>query len=844
MRKVCAYLFVKCTTIYPLMPSFLTRFLFPVAAAWQLAVGSACADPAELLENYCWTCHDEWEEKGNVRLDLLDELPLENRLDLLNKVQEQVYFQQMPPKRKKKQPTAEEREELLAWLASELGKHQASTLEDKLRYPNFANYVDHEKLFSGEITAKPYTPSRRWLVSPQIFIERINAIFGLEGGSRQRSFYGVTVPVILPDHSGVRYYDNTTLNGGHLLTMLTNADWISSKQLRPARVKSGELKNGHFENPKDRWSPRATPAALEAIVLKKGRPTKEEMVADIHAQYQCVLQRKATDEEVRDHYHLLDEAIGLSGNTEGLRQMLISVILKSEFMYRYEFGAGAPDEHGRRMLSPRELSYAIAYALTDQNPDEGLVKAVREGKLQSREDVRREVVRILKDTQSFSGPGAPEINGKGLRSHEVTHPRINRFFREFFGYPNMTKVFKDTPRSGGFYHNAGRGTAGTAGHVIDEADKIVDGIVRADQNVFERLLTTEDYYVYHTRPDAQSAAIIERWREAWEVLKDEPWRENPKEVSLKHEELLKKNLGLKVPQEKRSKGRHDNTLIRLMGYFETTFGRGTNPFIIPPWAHGFRHQYSEIYNLAPSPGSRGKDNGEKGWDFRVEQPVKVPNRKGILTHPAWLLAHSQNTETDPVRRGKWIREKLLAGYVPDVPITVDAQIPEDHHRTLRERLDGVTSKQACWKCHVYMNPLGLTFEMFDDFGRYRTAEALEHPDNLIKEGNGKSSADVFKTVPLDVTGVLEGTGNPALDGEVSDAFELIDRLAQSKRVRQSIIRHAFRYFMGRNEMLSDSQTLIEADEAYVKSGGSFKMVVLSLLTSDSFLYRKQTNPTS
>jgi hypothetical protein len=208
------------------------------------------------------------------------------------------------------------------------------------------------------------------------------------------------------------------------------------------------------------------------------------------------------------------------------------------------------------------------------------------------------------------------------------------------------------------------------------------------------------------------------------------------------------------------------------------------------------------------------------------------------------VAHSQNTETDPVRRGKWIREKLLAGYVPDDTITVDAQNPEDHHRTLRERLDSVTSKEECWKCHVHMNPLGLTFEMFDDFGRYRTDEALEHPENLIKQGDGKTSADLYRTRSLDVTGLLVGTGNPKLDGEVRDAFDLIDRLARSRRVRQSIIRHAFRYFMGRNEMLSDSRTLIEAEEAYVQSGGSFKMVVLSLLTSDSFLYRKESKPTS
>jgi hypothetical protein len=57
-------------------------------------------------------------------------------------------------------------------------------------------------------------------------------------------------------------------------------------------------------------------------------------------------------------------------------------------------------------------------------------------------------------------------------------------------------------------------------------------------------------------------------------------------------------------------------------------------------------------------------------------------------------------------------------------------------------------------------------------------------------------------------------------------------------VRQSIIRHAFRYFMGRNEMLSDSKTLIDADQAYVNSRGSFDAVIVSLLTSDSFIYRK------
>ena len=44
--------------------------------------------------------------------------------------------------------------------------------------------------------------------------------------------------------------------------------------------------------------------------------------------------------------------------------------------------------------------------------------------------------------------------------------------------------------------------------------------------------------------------------------------------------------------------------------------------------------------------------------------------------------------------------------------------------------------------------------------------------------------------------------------------------------------------MGRNELLSDSKTLMDAEEAYTNSGGSFNAVIVSFLTSDSFMYRK------
>jgi hypothetical protein len=409
-----------------------------------------------------------------------------------------------------------------------------------------------------------------------------------------------------------------------------------------------------------------------------------------------------------------------------------------------------------------------------------------------------------------------------------------RFFREFFGYPNAPKVFKDVERSQGVYQNADRGTLGTAGFLVNEADKLVAWCVEQDQRVFESLLTTDQVFVFHHIEDQAAAEIVEKWRGVWELLKGSEWKTDPEKVVLEHEEFLKQTLGI-VPGNEKSPRGHANTLSRCMTHFEFTFGRGNIPFPMFPWQHGNTLWHTPIYNLPTPPGKGGNYTEEMFLNYALKQPFPLEHRKGILTHPAWLIAHSQNTETDPVKRGRWVREKLLAGRVPDIPITVDAVVPEDHTNTLRTRLDRVTTAQECWKCHESMNPLGLPFEMYDDFGRFRTAEPLQHPENVIGQID---RYPVYKTLPVDASGLLDGTGDPKLDGEVDNALDMIDRLAKSTRVRQSIIRHAFRFYMGRNEMISDSKTLIDADEAYVQSGGSFKAVIVSLLTSDSFIYRK------
>jgi hypothetical protein len=232
------------------------------------------------------------------------------------------------------------------------------------------------------------------------------------------------------------------------------------------------------------------------------------------------------------------------------------------------------------------------------------------------------------------------------------------------------------------------------------------------------------------------------------------------------------------------------------------------------------------------------------WDPNRQYDFPPEHRLGLLTHPAWLVAHSSNFDNHAIHRGRWIREKLLGGRIPELPITVNAMLPDEPHRTLRDRMQ-VTREAYCWNCHKQMDPLGLPFEQFDHFGQFRTEEmvvdreATADKKNLNKSGVPRRT--IYKLVSLDTTGGVSGSIDPKLDGPVKDPFELIRRLADSEHVEQVFVRHAFRYFLGRNETLADGPTLVAAHQAYRKSGGSMNALITSLLSSDPFLMRTSSS---
>lgn len=239
---------------------------------------------------------------------------------------------------------------------------------------------------------------------------------------------------------------------------------------------------------------------------------------------------------------------------------------------------------------------------------------------------------------------------------------------------------------------------------------------------------------------------------------------------------------------------------------------------------------------------KGRKHPEAAYGFEewpAAQPVELPGeRVGILMQPSWLVAWSGNFDNDPVRRGRWIRERLLGGRVPDLPIGIAAKVPDEPHQALRHRLR-VTRAPECWKCHRLMDDLGLPFEGFDHYGKPRTGEKVLDLEATAKnvDKKGKALGPVHREIPLSTAGLIAASGEPALDGAVTTPAQLTRKLAGSDRVRQVFIRHVFRYYLGRNESGGDAAALQAAERAYLESQGSFKALLVSLLSSESFLYR-------
>ncbi|MCA9177276.1 MAG: DUF1588 domain-containing protein [Planctomycetales bacterium] len=787
------------------------------------------------LTSHCADCHGESDPEGNLSLHDLGPVD-EINAGVWKTVWAQVALHEMPPA-DAEQPEVVARLQFTDWIVSELKR----VLRDKGGFrahldPDKGNFVHHSLLFgplpAGVQLEPTSSPARIWRVTPQEHMTRLNELINREPafdpqkpglrtrgdavptnhGGELKLYFGTdriiqwqggtvayatavkSVPAVLSSaraHGLENYPDYYTVNSAEATQIMdVAADIIRYMADGPLSIAQPYQITDDPASIKDKMQGdlRGLPTSIVYStkvmrpltpvyeLMKDDGVTDERLRAAVDFLFEALTFRPPTNRESDDYVAVVRQSIDKLGKKDGAVLGLSAIFLDRDALFRPELAAsGEPDQYGRVMLQDWELGLAVNHALQYVQPDETLRQAIVEGRMRTRDDVKREVERMLAD-------------------ESIRKPRILQFFRDYFDYDQGGYICKDAKaladtgvnnRGQSHYRAMFDGAAST--------ERLIELILQEDKDVLRQLLTTdkvvatkEDRIYYGTKRSKQQRAAAVAASKRVEA-------EAAKQAAAELEAWQKANPGKKppkAPKQKKAKPANVN--------FNVAEANLSGPAI-----------FARVSRRSFGNGSMRPE--------RILATAPAGERLGILTQPSWLVSHSDAMDNHAIRRGRWIRERLLGGGIPDVPITVDAMLPDEPQNTLRERMR-VTRETYCWTCHKKMDPLGLPFEMFNHAGVHRTTE-------LDK--------------PVDTSGEILNSGDPAIDGKVANAIEMIQKLANSERVEQVFVRHAFRFWMGRNETLNDAPVLQAAHRAYRDSGGSMKALLVSLLTSDAFLYRRR-----
>ena len=139
----------------------------------------------------------------------------------------------------------------------------------------------------------------------------------------------------------------------------------------------------------------------------------------------------------------------------------------------------------------------------------------------------------------------------------------------------------------------------------------------------------------------------------------------------------------------------------------------------------------------------GIDAPSAGW-----APATVPaDRPGVLGSPALLTATAHSDQTSPVRRGLFVRERILCQDLGTPPAEAGGVPDVDPDATTRDRFEQHSSDPACSVCHQYIDPVGFGFEHFDSIGAWRDMDGIQPIDAsgelLGVDGIGRTDTHTF-----------------------------------------------------------------------------------------------------
>ncbi len=188
---------------------------------------------------------------------------------------------------------------------------------------------------------------------------------------------------------------------------------------------------------------------------------------------------------------------------------------------------------------------------------------------------------------------------------------------------------------------------------------------------------------------------------------------------------------------------------------------------------------------------------------------------GVLAHGSVLASYSHSDQTSPIRRGVFVRERILCEELPAPPPDA-ASIPEiAEGLSTRERFAQHSSDPACKVCHRMIDGVGFAFEHFDAIGRYRATE------------NG---------APIDASGEIAGLDG---DNRMHDGLvELAQLLADSREAPACFATNAYRFALGTLETESMACDLELLAQRFTERELDVKELLVAVTQLESFRTRR------
>jgi hypothetical protein len=210
----------------------------------------------------------------------------------------------------------------------------------------------------------------------------------------------------------------------------------------------------------------------------------------------------------------------------------------------------------------------------------------------------------------------------------------------------------------------------------------------------------------------------------------------------------------------------------------------------------------------------------QGSDWQQVPVTADSGRGGILGMGAVLASQAHSNESSPIKRGVFVRGRLLCQDLPPPPPDVDATPPGlDPSLTPRERFAAHDSNPACSGCHRYIDGVGFGFEGFDGVGARRTTE------------NGHA---------VDMSGTVNGL--EGLDKDTTDSFtdtrELGSMIANSPNAQVCLPLQYFRYARGLTETAYDACTVNNLQLEFTNGQLSLQDMLIAVTGSPTFTKRK------